>query len=88
MSGGDAVRTVNLDLGNAAEVNVVSINPNHIAFVKLIGSMNSTQRRMEIHVMNGSVIAMNFDEVDHAEQTFEDVISSVNLTIPGLGMPH
>ncbi|HEV3227466.1 MAG TPA: hypothetical protein VGZ52_11550 [Acidimicrobiales bacterium] len=78
----ESARTVNLDLGNAAEVNMVAINATHIAFVKLLGSMSSTQRRMEVHLANGSVIAMNFDEVAHAEATFHDVIDSLNHTIP------
>jgi hypothetical protein len=88
MARAGAARTVNLDLGNAAEVNMVAINPSHIGYVKLIGSMNSTQRRMEVHLMDGGVIAMNFDETDHAEQTFHEVVSSVNRTIPDLGGPQ
>ena len=80
----DDVRTVNLDLGNAAEINMVSINTVHIAYVKLLGSMNSEQRRMEVHLTNGAVIAMNFEEVAHAESTFGDVITSLNRTIPSL----
>jgi hypothetical protein len=82
MSGELVTRTVNLDLGNAAEVNMVSINAAHIAYVKLTGSMNSVQRRMEIYLANGSVISMNFDEPEHAEKTFADVIDTINRTIP------
>ena len=82
MSGEMAMRTVNLDLGNAAEQNMVAINAAHIAYVKLTGSMNSMQRKMEIYIANGAVISMNFEEPDHAEKTFADVIDTINRTIP------
>lgn len=82
MPGEIVTRTVNLDLGNAAEINMVAINAGHIAYVKLTGSMNSNQRRMEIYMANGAVIAMNFEEPDHAEKTFSDVINTINRTIP------
>jgi hypothetical protein len=82
MSGEMATRTVNLDLGNAAEANMVSINAAHIAYVKLTGSINSNQRKMEIYIANGAVISMNFEEPDHAEKTFADVIDTINRTIP------
>jgi hypothetical protein len=82
MSGDLITRTVNLDLGNAAEVNMVAINAAHIAYVKLTGAMSSVQRRMEIHLANGAVISMNFEEPDHAERTFADVIDTINRTIP------
>jgi hypothetical protein len=75
-------KTVNLDLGNAAEQNMVAINAAHIAYVKLVGSMNSMQRKMEIYIANGAVISMNFEEPDHAEKTFADVIDTINRTIP------
>jgi hypothetical protein len=79
---GDIARTVNLNLGNAAEQNVVVINASHIAYVKLTGSLNSMQRRMEVFLANGAVISMNFDEPDHAEQTFSEVVAILNRTIP------
>jgi hypothetical protein len=82
MSGEQVTRTVNLDLGNAAETNMVAINAAHIAYVKLTGSMNSMQRKMEIYIANGAVISMNFEEPDHAEKTFADVIDTINRTIP------
>jgi hypothetical protein len=82
MSGEIVTRTVNLDLGNAAETNMVAINAGHIAYVKLTGSMNSVQRKMEIYMANGAVISMNFEEPDHAEKTFTDVINTINRTIP------
>jgi len=75
-------RTVNLDLGNAAEVNMVAINAPHIAYVKLTGSTHSVQRRLEVFLANGAVIAMNFIEPDHAEKTFAEVIETINRTIP------
>jgi hypothetical protein len=82
MSGDLVTRTVNLDLGNAAETNMVAINAAHIAYVKLTGSMNSLQRKMEIYIANGAVISMSFEEPDHAEKTFADVIDTINRTIP------
>ena len=82
MSSELVTRTVNLDLGNAAETNMVAINAAHIAYVKLTGSMNSNQRKMEIYIANGAVISMNFEEPDHAEKTFADVIDTINRTIP------
>ena len=78
----DRTKTVNLNLGNAAEQNMVVINASYIAYVKLTGSLNSTQRRMEVSLANGAVISMNFDEPDHAEQTFAEVIETINRTIP------
>ena len=82
MSGEMVTRTVNLDLGNAAEAHVVAINAAHIAYVKLTGSVNSLQRKMEIFLANGAVISMNFEESDHAEKTFEEVVDTINRTIP------
>lgn len=76
------VRTVNLNLGNAAEQNMVVINATHIAYVKLTGSLNSMQRRMEVFMANGAVVAMNFEDPEHAEQTFAEVIDTINRTIP------
>jgi len=82
MAGEQITRTVNLDLGNAAEQNMVAINAAHIAYVKLTGSMNSDLRRMEIYIANGAVISMNFEEPDHAETTFAEVVDTINRTIP------
>ena len=82
MPGDPVSRTVNLDLGNAAETNMVAINASHIAYVKLTGNMSSLQRRMEVHLANGAVISMNFQEADHAEKTFADVVDIINRTIP------
>jgi hypothetical protein len=78
----DVVRTVNLDLGNAAEVNMVAINAAHIVFAKLMGSMNSSHRKMELHLANGAVIGMSFDEPEQAERVFAQVIDTINRTIP------
>ena len=57
-SGGDEIRTVNLDLGNAAELHMVALNAAHIVSAKLTGSVNSGQRRMELQLTNGSVISI------------------------------
>jgi hypothetical protein len=73
---------VNLDLGNAAETNMVAIHAAHIAYVKLTGTMSSVQRKMEIYLANGAVISMNFERTSHAEKTFADVIDTIGRTIP------
>jgi hypothetical protein len=78
----ETIRTVNLDLGNAAEVNKVVINAAQIAFVRLTGKTSSRQRRMEVTLANGEVISMNFDEPEHAQYAFEEVVAAMNRTIP------
>ena len=78
----DGIRTINLDLGNAAEINLVSINAAHITFVKLNGSVSSNSRRMEMHLTDGSVVGMGFDDPNHAETVFAHVIDTINRTIP------
>jgi len=78
----DGIRTVNLDLGNAAQINMVAINAAHITFVKLDGSMSSNSRKMELHMTDGSVIGMSFDDPSHAETVFAHVIDTINKTIP------
>jgi hypothetical protein len=82
MAGEIVARTLNLDLGNAAEVSKVVINASHITYVKLTGQVNSMNRRMEVYLANGAVISMSFDEPDHAEKTFTEVIDTLNHTIP------
>jgi hypothetical protein len=82
MSDADSIRTVNLDLGNAAETNMVAINAAHIVYVKLHGTMTGSSRRMELHLANGGVIGMSFDDPDHAERVFGQVIDTINRTIP------
>ena len=82
MPSSEIIRTVNLSLGNAAETNMVSINAAHIAFVRLIGSVSSSSRKMEIHLVGGEQVGMNFDDPDYAEQVFTDVIETINKTIP------
>ena|GEM_PF-2620932 len=78
----DENRTVNLDLGNAADLNMTVINAAHIAIVKLTGSHNSLHRRMEISLANGAVVTMNFNDPDHAERVFAQVVDTINRTIP------
>ena len=82
MAEADEFRTVNLDLGNAAEVNKVVINAAHIAYVRFSGKNSSRQRRMEVKLASGEVISMSFDEPEHAEHIFEEVVASMNRTIP------
>ena len=78
----DEIRTVNLNLGNAAEANMVAINAAHIGFVKLMGAMSSLNRKMEVHMASGAVIGMSFDDPDHAEAVFAQVVDTLNKTIP------
>jgi hypothetical protein len=75
-------RSVNLDLGNMAEVNMVVINAAHIVFVRLTGSQSSMNRKMEVRLADGGTIAMTFDEPDHAELVFTQVVATLNRTIP------
>jgi hypothetical protein len=76
------LRTVNLDLGNYAELHMVAINASFISSVRLMGSMQSELRKMEINLSNGQVIGMNFDSPEHADQVFGEVIATINRTIP------
>ena len=82
MAGAPIVRTVNLNLGNAAELNMVSINAAHITHVRLLGSLSSSSRRMELHLVSGGIVGMNFDDPDYAETVFSNVIDTINKTIP------
>jgi len=82
VAGPPVIRTVNLNLGNAAEQNMVSINAAHITHVRLTGSMSSSSRKMELFLVSGSVVGMNFDDPDYAETVFSDVIETINKTIP------
>jgi len=78
----DEIRTVNLNLGNAAEANMVAINPAHVGHVKLMGSLSSTQRKLEIYMLGGAVIGMSFDDPELAEEVFTEVLGSISRTIP------
>ena len=82
MSDADVIRTVNLNLGNAAEVNMVSINASHIAYVRFTGSVSSTSRKLELNLTSGAVIGMRFDDPEYAEQVFGEIIGTINKTIP------
>jgi len=82
VAGTEIIRTVNLSLGNAAEVNMVSINAAHIAYVKLSGAISSSQRKLEVHLTSGAVVGMSFDDPEYAEQVFSDVMDTINKTIP------
>jgi hypothetical protein len=79
---GDALRTVNLNLGNMAELNMVAINAAHIVSVRLTGAFNSATRKMEVQLANGSTVGMSFDDPDHAEEVFAEVVATINRTIP------
>ena len=82
MSETGVIRTVNLNLGNAAEANMVSINAAHIAYVRLTGSMSSASRKLDINLTSGAVIGMSFDDPEYAEQVFAEIIDTINKTIP------
>jgi hypothetical protein len=81
-SGDEALRTVNLDLGNVAELNMVAINAAHIVSVRLSGQFSSATRKMELQLANGSTVGMSFDDPDHAELIFSQVVATINRTIP------
>ena len=61
---------------------MVSINAAHITHVRLTGSISSSSRKMELFLVSGSVVGMNFDDADYAETVFSDVIETINKTIP------
>jgi hypothetical protein len=82
VAGGEMSRTVNLDLGNMAEVNMIAINASYIVSVRLTGSLSSASRKMELTLTSGTTIGMNFDDPDHAEIVFGQVVSTINRTIP------
>jgi hypothetical protein len=79
---GEMTRTVNLDLGNMAELNMIAINAAYIVSVRLTGSLSSASRKMELTLTSGTTISMNFDDPDHAEIIFGQVVSTMNRTIP------
>ena len=81
-TGDESLRTVNLNLGNMAELNMVAINAAHIVSVRLTGLMSSQTRKMELQLANGSTVGMTFDEPDHAEEVFAQVVATINRTIP------
>jgi hypothetical protein len=79
---------VNLNLGNAAESNMVTINAAHIAYVRLSGSMSSASRKLEINLTSGAVIGMSFDDPEYGERVFAEVMATINRTIPDNANPR
>jgi hypothetical protein len=73
--------TVNLDLGNLAEVNLVAINPSHITHVRLTGTRRQASRKMEIHLVSGSTVGMNFDEETEADDMFAAIVGAMHQTV-------
>ena len=73
----DPPATVNLDLGNAAELNIVCINPAHITHVRLTGTRNALNRKMEVYLTNGSTLGMNFDDPDQADAVFSQLVATI-----------
>ena len=61
---------------------MVAINAAHIVSVRLAGAFNSSNRKMEVQLANGSVIGMSFDDPEYAEKVFAQVIDTINKTIP------
>jgi hypothetical protein len=37
---------------------------------------------MEVHLISGAVVGMNFDDPEYAEQVFSNVMDTINKTIP------
>jgi hypothetical protein len=37
---------------------------------------------MEVQLANGSTVGMSFDDPDHAEEVFAEVVATINRTIP------
>jgi hypothetical protein len=73
-------RTVNIDLGNLAEVNLVSINPIHITHIRLTGVARQDSRKMEIHLTSGLNVTVNFDEPDAATAAYTELVATVGQT--------
>jgi hypothetical protein len=69
--------TVNLDLGNLAELHLVALNPAHVTHVRLTGTHQGTNRKMEIFLVNGGTVGMMFDDPVEAELVFAELCSSI-----------
>ena len=81
-SAGPPPSTVNLDLGNAAELNMVCINPTHITHVRLTGTRNALNRKMEVYLTNGSTLGMNFDDPAQADAVFAQLVATLHRALP------
>ena len=74
-------RTVNLDLGNLSELNVVAINPAMITHVRLTGQHRVDSRKIEVTLTNGSTVGVSFDDSAKAEATFRELVLAMHRTI-------
>ena len=78
---GPAPRTVNVSLGNVAELNMLAINPAHITHVRLTGAQHGQNRKIEVSLVSGEVVGMNFDDAERAQAVFTDLLRAMHRTI-------
>jgi poly-gamma-glutamate capsule biosynthesis protein CapA/YwtB (metallophosphatase superfamily) len=74
-------RAVTLDLGNLADQNRVVINPAHITHVRLTGATSASNRKLEVRLVNGDTVAMNFDDPDRADRIFQGFVQAIDRAI-------
>jgi hypothetical protein len=74
-------RTVNLDLGNMSELNVVAINPAMITHVRLTGQHHAESRKIEVSLTSGGTVSANFDDAAKAEAVFRELVLAMHRTV-------
>ena len=74
-------RTVNVDLGNMSELNVLAINPALITHVRLTGQHRVDSRKIEVYLTSGTSVGVNFDDPAKAEATFRELVLAMHRTI-------
>lgn len=74
-------RTVNLDLGNLSELNVVAINPAMVTHVRLTGQHHADSRKIEVSLTSGASVGVNFDDPAKAEAAFRELVLAMHRTI-------
>jgi len=78
-------RVIGLDLGNLADVNYVAINPAHITHVRLSGTERLESRKLEIYLVSGVTVTMNFDESAKADAKFDELAAAIEYSRPPSG---
>jgi hypothetical protein len=74
-------RTVNLDVGNMSELNVLAINPALVTHVRLSGQHRAESRKLEVYFSSGATVGVNYDEPAKAEAAFRELVLAVHRTI-------
>ncbi len=73
---------VDFDLGNLADLSRVMVNPTHITHVRLMGKQQGDSRKMEIHLVNGSIVGMNFDDPVQADLAYNELADAICRILP------